>query len=67
MYWGVTPLGGKREKNQFILIDHSIQIVKDKGYLQEGDLVVITAGDPMYDIQDATGSVTNMMMVAPVE
>ena len=67
MYWGVTPFAGKKEKNQYLLIDHSIQIVKDKGYVKEGDIVVITAGDPIFDVQDANGSVTNMMMVVPVE
>ena len=67
LYWGVTPYAGKKEKNQYLLIDHSIQIVKDKGYVKEGDIVVITAGDPIFDVQDANGSVTNMMMVVPVE
>ena len=67
LYWGVTPFAGKKEKNQYLLIDHSIQIVKDKGYVKEGDIVVITAGDPIFDVQDANGSVTNMMMVVPVE
>ena len=63
----MTPFAGKKEKNQYLLIDHSIQIVKDKGYVKEGDIVVITAGDPIFDVQDANGSVTNMMMVVPVE
>ena len=67
LYWGVTPFAGKKEKNQYLLIDHSIQIVKDKGYVKEGDIVVITAGDPIFDVQDSSGSVTNMMMVVPVE
>ncbi|MDO4803921.1 MAG: pyruvate kinase [Lachnospiraceae bacterium] len=67
LYWGVIPFAGKKEKNQYILIDHSIQIVKDKGFLKEGDMVVITAGDPIFDVQDASGSVSNMMMVVPVE
>ena len=67
LYWGVTPFAGKKEKNQYLLIDHSIQIVKDKGYVKEGDIVVITAGDPIFDVQDSNGSVTNMMMVVPVE
>lgn len=67
MYWGVVPFAGKKERNQYLLIDHSIQIVKEKGYLKEGDIVVITAGDPIFDVQDSNGSVSNMMMVVPVE
>ena len=66
LYWGVIPFRGKMEKNPYILIDHSIQIVRNKGFVEEGDTILITAGDPTYDMKDDHGNVTNMMMVVPV-
>ncbi len=69
IYWGVTPLKGKQERNQTLLIDHAIDAVKDAGFVKEGDRVLITAGDPIFNVRGEAESCgeTNMMYVVTVE
>ncbi len=45
--WGVTPLHIREEEDTFILFDRAIKEVKNKGYVVDGDLTVITAGVPL--------------------
>lgn len=45
--WGVTPLQIAVEHDTFELFDHAIQAVEDAGYLQDGELAVLTAGVPL--------------------
>lgn len=47
MAWGVTPLLIPVEHDTFELFDHSIQAVEKTGYLNKGDLTVLTAGVPL--------------------
>ena len=69
IYWGVTPLKGKQERNQTLLIDHAIETVKDAGFVKPGDRVVITAGDPIFNVRGEAESCgeTNMMYVITVD
>ena len=69
IYWGVTPLKGKQERNQTLLIDHAIEAVKEAGFVKPGDRVVITAGDPIFNVRGEAESCgeTNMMYVINVE
>ena len=69
IYWGVTPLKGKQERNQTLLIDHAIETVKEAGFVKPGDRVVITAGDPIFNVRGEAESCgeTNMMYVVTVE
>lgn len=45
--WGVVPLLGHKANNTDELIDQSIQIALQHGYIKRGDLVVLTAGVPV--------------------
>ncbi|MGB4658330.1 MAG: pyruvate kinase [Mobilitalea sp.] len=47
MAWGVTPLLIKLEYDTFELFSHAIKAVEDAGYLEDGDLTVLTAGVPL--------------------
>ena len=47
MSWGVTPLFMEVETDTFELFDHAIEIIHGAGYLNKGDLVVLTAGVPL--------------------
>lgn len=60
--WGVTPILIKEEQDTFELFDHAIQKVKELGYLEKGDITVITAGVPL-----GTSGTTNMLKVQVVE
>jgi len=56
--WGVYPILAKESKNTDEVIENSIKAAMDKGYVEEGDLVIITAGIPV----GLTGT-TNMIKV----
>ncbi len=47
MAWGVTPLLMQVEHDTFELFDHAILAVEKAGFLQEGELAVLTAGVPL--------------------
>lgn len=58
MAWGVTPLLIAVEHDTFELFDHAIQAVEKAGYLQDGELAVLTAGVPL-----GTSGTTNLIKV----
>ncbi len=58
MAWGVTPLLIAVEHDTFELFDHAIQAVESAGYLQDGELAVLTAGVPL-----GTSGTTNLIKV----
>lgn len=45
--WGVTPLLINVEHDTFELFEHAVQAVENAGYLQDGELAVLTAGVPL--------------------
>lgn len=45
--WGVEPILLNEKKEVFELFDHAITTTKDKGYIEEGDVIVITSGVPI--------------------
>ncbi|MDF2539686.1 MAG: pyk [Herbinix sp.] len=47
MAWGVIPLLIAVEHDTFELFDHAIQAVEDAGYLEDGQIAVLTAGVPL--------------------
>ncbi len=63
IYWGVTPLKGYGEDSTEHIISHAMYVVKREGYVDEGDMVVFTAGDPATNIVKGKGPMTNMMHV----
>lgn len=61
--WGVTPLKGYEEDTTEHILSHAMYVVKREGYVEEGDMVVFTAGDPATNIVKGKGAMTNMMHV----
>lgn len=61
MAWGIKPLLIAVEHDTFELFDHALEAVERAGYLDKGDLTVMTAGVPL----GITGS-TNMIKVQTV-
>lgn len=45
--WGIYPLLIEEEHETFSLLEHAVETVKNAGYVQKGDTVVITAGIPL--------------------
>lgn len=45
--WGVIPIQTKEEQDTFELFEHSIDETAAEGYLENGDITVITAGVPL--------------------
>jgi pyruvate kinase len=45
--WGIKPLLIKEEKDTFKLLQHAVDAAKNAGYVNDGDLVIITAGIPI--------------------
>lgn len=45
--WGVTPILVEEKNNTDELFDHVVNVAKSNGLVQDGDLVVITAGVPL--------------------
>lgn len=47
MSWGVKPILIKEEYSSEILFLHAIEAAERKGYVQEGDIITMTAGVPL--------------------
>ena len=65
IFWGVTPLGGYKEVSTEDIISHAMYVVKREKLIKRGDLVVLTAGNPVNNILQ--GSVTNMMHIVQTQ
>lgn len=57
--WGITPVLVDEKNNTDELFDHAIDVAKSKKLINNGDLVVITAGVPL-----GTSGTTNLLKVA---
>ena len=67
LYWGVSPYQAKRADSTDILVYASIELLKEKGVLKEGDLAVVTAGVVSYSKRHEPASDTNIMRVVKVD
>ena len=56
--WGVTPILIEEQHTNEMLFDHAVDRAKESGLVEDGDLVVITAGVPL-----GISGTTNMMKV----
>lgn len=63
LYWGVYPLKGMGEISTQTIIENSVHLVRQKGLVQKGEMVVLTAGDPATNMVSREGAMTNMMHV----
>ncbi len=63
LYWGVTPVMGYTEDTTDHIISHAMYVVMREGFVEPGDMVVFTAGDPATNMVKGKGAMTNMMHV----
>ena len=47
MSWGITPVHIKEEYSMEILLLHATEAAEKAGYVEKGDVVVLTAGVPL--------------------
>jgi len=62
LYWGVSPLLVRQKQEVFGLFEHAISNAEQEGYLQKGDVTVVTSGVPI-----GVSGTTNMLKVQIVE
>lgn len=67
LYWGVTPFQAKREESTDTLIRNSIDILKERQILKEGDLAIVTAGVLSHSRRHEPATDTNIMRVVKVD
>lgn len=61
LVWGATPVILEIKKDIFELFDHALEVAQDRGYLNTGDITVITSGVPI-----GVSGTTNMIKVQTV-
>ncbi|MBP3544074.1 MAG: pyruvate kinase [Lachnospiraceae bacterium] len=64
IYWGVVPLKSKKEESTDAIIAGALELAKEKGYVKERDVVIVTAGVTTNNGQG--GSVTNIMKIETI-
>ena len=67
LMWGVIPIGGDEEDKTEDIISHSMLVVAGEKYIEKGDLVVLTAGNPANNVISGQGAVTNMMHIVQAQ
>ena len=67
LYWGVKPFQAKRAESTDTLIMNSIDILKEHGIVEEGDLAVVTAGVLSHSRRHEPATDTNIMRVVTVD
>ncbi len=67
LQWGVEPVWSRRADSTDELIENSLEELKNRKMLVEGDLVVITAGVVTYARRHEAATQTNIMRVLNVE
>lgn len=58
LVWGVTPIVTRHADTEKGVFHNAISLAVEKGYIADGDLVVITAGAPV-----GVGGMTNMLRI----
>ena len=66
IYWGVTPFHARRAESTDLLIESSLELLKEKGIVKEGDLAVVTAGDVNHAKRHEPAAHTNILRVVNI-
>ncbi len=66
IYWGVTPLLAKRAESTDDLIKSSMELLKRKDIVEDGDIAVVTAGVVNYVRRHEPAQHTNIMRIVNV-
>ncbi len=67
IYWGVKPFQAKRAESTDVLIESSLELLKEKGVIENGDVVVVTAGVVTHVNRHEPAPHTNIMRVIEVD
>lgn len=67
IYWGVKPILSEEKETTEDIISRAIDIIKDRGYVEKGDIVVLTAGSPAKSIVSVDETQSNMMRVSVID
>lgn len=67
IYWGVKPFQAKRAESTDVLIESSLDLLKEKGIIEDGDVVVVTAGVVTRANRHQPAANTNIMRVIVVD
>ena len=66
LYWGVTPIWARRAETTDELFESSLEELKSMGYVDSGDLCIITAGVLNRLLKQQVANSTNIMRVMVV-
>lgn len=67
IYWGVRPFQAKRAESTDLLIESSLDLLKSKGVIEDGDVTVVTAGVVTRSNRHEPATHTNIMRVVVVD
>ena len=67
IYWGVKPIWSRRADSTDELVESSIEELKERGLVETGDVVVVTAGMVTYASRNQPATQTNSMRVVSIE
>lgn len=67
IFWGVRPYDSIQEDTVEAICDGAIDIARENGYLESGDITVLTAGIPSPHIGGFDYGVSNMMRIVTIE
>mgnify|MGYP003466731619 FL=1 len=66
MYWGVRPYESMQEETAEAICSSAIEIAKEKGFVESGDVTVLTAGIPSPHVGGFDYGVSNMMRIVTI-
>ena len=66
IYWGVKPFHARRAGSTDVLIASSLELLKEKGIIENGDVVVATAGVVTHTNRHKPAPHTNIMRVVEI-
>lgn len=67
IYWGVRPFQAKRAESTDVLIESSLDLLKEKNVIADGDVVVVTAGVVNRISRNKPATHTNIMRIIEVD
>lgn len=67
IYWGVNPLKSLDFASTKEISDSAIELARIKGYVETGDIVVLTAGIPSPNVKLEKSVASNIMQIVTVE
>ena len=67
IYWGVRPLKSLEHDNTEDICENAMELAKVKKYVEQGDVVVLTAGIPSPNVGKERSYTSNMMRIAAID